>query len=76
MTTEIQSIYSVADIVNGKVRTDYSGRMMYGKTCYGIVCDDPWATMNEAELLGLKNAKFDNMGLQYIVYWTSIKGTK
>jgi len=29
----------VAKVVNGEVRDDYSGRGMFGNTCYGVVVD-------------------------------------
>ena len=37
---ELIEIYQdVADAVGGDVRTDYSGRGMYGKTCLALVSD-------------------------------------
>ena len=70
----IQIIEEVADIVGGSVRDSYSGRGMYGKTCYGIDCPDAQGVIEEAAERGLKGASTDNMGKGYIVYWTKIKG--
>ena len=33
---QIQRIHEIAEEVDGTVRTSYSGRCMYGRTCYGI----------------------------------------
>ena len=54
------------------LRDDYSGRGMYGATCYGIVTDDPEGLIERAAELGLKGACTDNMGLDTIVYWRNI----
>lgn len=78
------------------VRDDYSGRCMYGRTCFGIVVDniataiydlantlqgiideDPDSDLaDDAEALieydGFDHCSTDNMGLQYIVYFTDI----
>ena len=55
------------------LRENYSGRGMYGSTCYGIVTDDPDGLIERAVELGLKGARTDNMGLSTIVYWKNIK---
>lgn len=61
-------------------RTDYSGRCMYGRTCFAIVCDSPLATVMQL-VEYLKDAGFadvyyelgeprmDNMGLSQVVYF-------
>jgi hypothetical protein len=71
---EIEAITEVADIIGGKVLKSYSGRGMFSKTCYGIVCEDPVVCIEEAVVLGLKGACKDNMGLKSIVYWPKVKG--
>ncbi len=53
------------------IRTDYSGRGMFGSTCWGIVCDDPNEVIAE---VGVPGAKTDSMGTSTIVYWPNIKG--
>lgn len=45
---------------------------MYGAQCYGIVCDDPIPCIENAAENGIKGAVYDQMGLQYIVYWPNI----
>lgn len=66
---------------------DYSGRMMYGKRCVGVVIDGS-AMHVAADLIGtlyrdpgtlreladiLRETREDSMGLQTIVYWPSVK---
>lgn len=51
--------------------TEYSGRGMYGKTCIGIVCDDPEDVIAE---VGVRGAQMDSMGRRTIVYWPKVKG--
>lgn len=70
---KLDAIKQIAEKVNGRVRKDYSGRFMYGKTCLGIVCEDPTEAIETAAQHGITNAKVDNMGLDYIVYWPNLK---
>lgn len=74
MTNEekIQAIRETADAIDGKVRDGYSGRGMYGRTCYGIVCDDSTDCIIAATKLGLPRPSVDGMGKGYIVYWPRI----
>lgn len=75
MTNEkkIEIIKEVANVVSGDFEDNYSGRGMYGAECVGITCDDPDYCIEEAASRGIRNAKTDNMGRQYIVYWPSIR---
>ena len=70
-TKQIDRVYNIADQVGGGVRDDYSGRCMYGRRCYGIVCEG--YDMATVKKLGNKyklgTANQDSMGLQAIVYW-------
>jgi len=62
----------------------YSGRGMYGTTCIGVTGDI--AQLIRMVLLvaevapdlaqKLAEVSTDNMGLDYIYYWTSIQGTE
>jgi hypothetical protein len=57
-------------------RGTYSGRCMFGDVCPGIVCPtwDIRHVEGLAKKAGIKaRASFDSMGLDNIVYWTSIK---
>lgn len=78
MTREekITAIREVADEVGGTIRDSYSGRGMYGKTCYGIVCDDPTMCIEAAAERGIRGSSRDSMGKDYIVYWTSVSGAR
>lgn len=62
---------------------NYSGRFMFGKKCVGIVCDDTSTVMVdlsqylfEHSVTDVRDALgticYDNLGLQYIVYFPSI----
>lgn len=79
----IAKLESIADSIDGgSLSRDYSGRSMYGETCYGVEGD------NEAELLitiGRELGdlldivgfpKLDNMGMGIIAYWPGIEGDK
>lgn len=76
MTREekISAIKETAEEIGGDVRDSYSGRGMFGATCYGIVCDDSNECIAIAGSKGLRCASRDNMGLHSIVYWPSVKG--
>ena len=51
----------------------YSGRCMFGKKCYGIVCSDYMAVIEAAASVGLKGARYDSLGLDFIVYWPALE---
>lgn len=65
-------------------RTDYAGRFMYGKKCFGIVCDSPLSTaiqladaIRDCEDFNsaydeLGTPRMDNLGLSYILYFPSV----
>jgi hypothetical protein len=76
MTQEemVEAVEETASQVGGDVRSDYSGRGMYGETCYGIVCDNVEECIEQGTLRGLRNANSDSMGRSYIVYWKMVKG--
>ena len=69
---QIEALNEVADIIGGEIRDDYSGRGMYGRRCYGIECVDPVPCIEHAASQGVMGANYDQMGLQYIVYWPRI----
>lgn len=73
---KIAAVEATANAVGGTVRTSYSGRCMFGRTCYGIVCNFAETCIEEAFSRGLRGAKKDSMGLQAIVYWPSIEGER
>jgi len=66
------AIESVCSEIGGDLRTGYSGRGMYGATCWGIVCEDSRECIEEAALAGVRGAQVDSMGLKSIVYWRHI----
>lgn len=70
---QIEALNEVADIVGGEIRDDYSGRGMYGQRCYGIECEEPLVCIEQAAMQGISGANYDQMGLQYIVYWPRIR---
>lgn len=67
-----EKVRHIALEVGGELRTDYSGRGMYGATCYGIVTNDATFCIETAAEHGVKGASVDSMGTKVIVYWQSI----
>lgn len=72
MSTARATVRGIAAEVGGSLRTDYSGRGMFGASCYGIVTDDATNCIEIAAEHGIKGARTDGMGLKTIVYWTHI----
>lgn len=72
MSTARAKVRGIAAEIGGALRTDYSGRGMFGAQCYGIVTDDPTNCIEVAAENGITGAKTDGMGRQAIVYWTHI----
>lgn len=71
-----KTLEQVAEVVGGTLRDDYSGRGMFGKQCYGIDCDNWAECVEEAAIAGIRNAKYDQMGKGYIVYWPNTDPSK
>jgi len=69
---KLDKINEIAAEVGGTVRTSYSGRGMYGKTCVGIVCDNASECLEVAGAHGIRGGVVDSMGLSVIVYWPKI----
>jgi hypothetical protein len=72
---QIAAIQETADEVCGTVRENYSGRGMFGKTCYGIVCPSASECVEAAVSRGIRGAVSDSMGKNFIVYWPKITGS-
>ena len=68
----VNKLKAVAEEVGGKLR-DYSGRWMYGRSCYGITCDSPNECIAAAGAHGIRGAQTDSMGLKSIVYWPNLE---
>ena len=73
--TDLEKLQTVADNINGKLRS-YSGRGMYGKVCAGISCEDSVNCIVEAAECGIRGERVDSLGLGYIVYWPNIAYSK
>jgi hypothetical protein len=82
-TISLELLEELAQEVSGDVRTDYSGRGMYGKTCVGIVVDDVdllelgaaiAETIEDEELRKalISGSRTDSMGYSTIVYWSRV----
>jgi hypothetical protein len=72
----IEGLYSAASELNGaSVDDSYSGRGMYGKTCYGIVSrgDSEEEIIEACARNGLRGARVDSMGKGVIVYYPHIE---
>jgi hypothetical protein len=71
---QVQRLSDEAEYREGGVRTDYSGRGMYGKRCFGIVVRYKSDLEETLEAAGdfaedFGDPLWDNMGLSYIAYW-------
>ena len=62
----------VTDKEFGTVRTDYSGRFMYGKTCLSVTTDRPQCLIKSAWALGIYGERTDQMGFDTVVYWPDL----
>lgn len=75
----IEAIEAAVDAIEGaELYRGYSGRAMYGKTCFGIVFDNegdlgPFmaqlACYDEDLAMELGAPRFDSLGLNVIAYW-------
>jgi len=72
ITVSSDDFFCLANDIGGEVVEDYSGRGMFGKTCWGIICGNINECIESGVDYGLKGAKSDNMGEQYIVYYPYI----
>lgn len=70
--TNKEAIKCVAKEIGGKVYYDYSGRNMFGKTCIGISCKYYIECIEAASKYGIVKANWDQLGMDYIVYWPSL----
>lgn len=70
---QVAAIYQVAEAIGETVSTDYSGRGMFGKTCYSIDCDNLTECLMEVGKANLPVPSTDNMGKGYVVYWPDIQ---
>ena len=72
---QLADMNQAADGVDGEIRTDYSGRGMYGDKCIGVVLKDEGDLFRFAGLLDddfvelLGSPEWDSMGLREIAYW-------
>lgn len=70
-------------LLDEQIRTDYSGRFMFGKTCFGIVGNTGTLGVFMAHVAVLipelrdydfiTNLRWDEMGLDMIYYWPDIQ---
>lgn len=71
---KVKVIQKMAKDRDLKFKKDYSGRFMYGKQCVAVICRNTIITIAEAEHLGITDeARWDNMGRDFIVYWPTIQ---
>lgn len=78
-TDVVYQITARLSLSGGDVRTNYSGRGMYGKSCYGIVADSQAMMIRILMEVGLEELpppELDSMGLGYIIYWPGIEGAE
>ena len=70
--TPFDKLEAISEQIDGDFRPSYSGRGMGGRTCGGIVTDDPMRCIELAAQRGITGANTDSMGRQTIVYWPSL----
>lgn len=73
---KVKALHEIAEKYGGTVRSDYSGRYMFGELCYGIDCTkyEMPDVIAAARRRKIGAERTDNMGLDMIVYWPSVKG--
>lgn len=72
MTKTITKIKKVVKEVDGELVDNYSGRCMFGKTCYGVIGNSIQDLFYASCQAKLPKPCIDNMGLSYIAYWPNI----
>jgi hypothetical protein len=74
-THEIDQLRDIADAYEARVYEGYSGRGMFGKTCWGISCSrsDANDVIAAAGECGIYGARTDSLGTGTIVYWPSLE---
>jgi hypothetical protein len=73
---KVKALHEIAAKYGGTVRSDYSGRFMFGALCYGIECTkyEMPDVISAARRRKVGAERTDNMGLDMIVYWPSVEG--
>jgi hypothetical protein len=71
LTKEQKKITGAITDDSRRLHTDYSGRGMFGATCWAIYCDDANDVICD---VGLKGARTDSMGKGSVVYWPNVTG--
>ena len=80
---QIEDVTEAAGLFEHTVRFDYSGRGMYGDTCFGIVGSISdlvnFVALAAVEIPGsedwLHNVLMDSTGLSQIYYWPNVEVT-
>ncbi len=72
----IREIVETLEAEGYDVRTDYSGRCMYGHQCLGVTVPSSGAAFELGQLLheydSMGRTLSDSMGLDVIVYWPQV----
>lgn len=78
---DLEFAAAAAGLEDEALRTDYSGRGMYGQQCVGVIGDPADGTMFALKLSEevedvdfetmIRDTHLDSMGLQTITYWPS-----
>lgn len=77
----VECIESITDNAGWDVRTDYSGRGMYGKECIGVIVPNTNTVMRLGMAIGAEcgedyihiKTRSDSLGLRTIVYWPDVE---
>lgn len=72
-TETLDTLQDICEENDWDLRTDYSGRGMYGTRCVGIVGPNPLEIVEAvASQTDLRGAQQDSMGRDAIVYWPGL----
>lgn len=71
--SKAEKLKALAEENGWSFRASYSGRGMLGSTCIGIVGGDLERMREECWKKGFTGSKYDNMGLDWILYFPALK---
>ena len=83
-TEQALSIAYAADLDTDDVRTDYSGRAMYGRECLGFIVPSTGMLLNLGMAIGstldswqaqsmMHGARTDSMGMDLVIYFPDVQ---
>lgn len=76
MITDIETLAAIAEQLDIEATTTYSGRGMYGATCFGIIGSTRdlvtfLRALDDEDADALIDPSIDSMGVDSVFYWPS-----